>query len=314
VYIDDGILLSHSSAKADSAIRQYLPVAESNGTPAKPSKVLYATSDPTRALGLEVDGVQHTVGLSVPKLQQLCHDTLSMLDRGQCTGRDMEVLVGRWTWACLVRRPSLSVFSSVYRFQEAAQGKRFFIWPSVRRELMVMVGLAPLLFADLDNLFFTRVVASDASSLGMGVVATSPMPPSSVESFVRSLPSRPPLTDADVSRDRWPAPTDVISDAWHTIVSSPWRRQEHINVLELRAVSTAIRWVLSFPASLRSRLLLLTDSTVCFYSLLKGRSSAPPLLRCLRSLSALLLASGMTLVPRWIPSELNPADAPSRDF
>ncbi len=319
VYIDDLICVSHHANKINSTIDAYLPVADANGTPAKPSKVKYATCDPIELLGLEADGRRHELGLSVPKLQQLCADTLALLDRGVCSGRDMEVLVGRWTWAALVRRPVLSVLSSVYRFQDAADGKLFDIWPSVRRELMVLVGLAPLLFVDLDDEFFSRILASDASTHGMGVCSTRPFArPCSVETVAKELPERPivPKKDKVAPKEEpppLPAPLD-LPKMWRTIVSSGWSRSEHINVLEMRAACTAVRWVLSFPNAVGSRVLLLADSLVCVYGLLKGRSSSPPLLRVLRCLSAHLLSSGLSLVPRWIPSALNPADAPSRDF
>jgi len=70
--------------------------------------------------------------------------------------------------------------------------------------------------------------------------------------------------------------------------------------------------VLSYPSSLNRRVYLLLDSTVAFFSLWKGRSSSPALLLVLRKISALLLASGLSLLPGWVPSAVNPADAPSR--
>ena len=99
---------------------------------------------------------------------------------------------------------------------------------------------------------------------------------------------------------------------WRTIVSTPWAGVEHINVLELRAALLAVHWVLSYPSALNSRVLLLLDSTVAFFSLWKGRSSSPQLLLVLRKISALLLAGGLSLLPGWVPSAVNPADAPSR--
>ena len=99
---------------------------------------------------------------------------------------------------------------------------------------------------------------------------------------------------------------------WRTIVSTPWREKEHINSLELRALSTAVRWALKSPLSTSSRLLVFSDSQVAVFSSLKGRSSSHPLLCRLRSLAACLLASGLRLLIRWLPSECNPADGPSR--
>lgn len=322
VYIDDLICVSHHRVKVDTAIEGYLPVAEENGTPSKPSKVHRATSKPIELLGLEADGERHELGLSVPKLQVLCTDTLALLDRGRCSGHEMEVLVGRWTWAALVRRPVLATLSSVYRFQEAADRRVFEIWPSVRRELMVLVGLAPLLFVDLDDSFFSCVLASDASSTGMGVCASRPfVRPVAVENIAKEIPARPVVPkkpelppDAEVEPPLpLPDPLDHAR-AWRTIVSSRWTRSEHINVLEMRAACTAVRWAMSSPSSTGCRLLLLADSLVCVYGLLKGRSSSPPLLRVLRRLSAHLLSSGLTLVPRWVRSSLNPADGPSRSL
>jgi hypothetical protein len=111
------------------------------------------------------------------------------------------------------------------------------------------------------------------------------------------------------------AELSMIADInWRTIVSSPWRDAEHINVLELRALSTALRWTLSRPSSIGQRLLLFSDSMVVIGAVNKGRSSSQQLLRRLRFLSALLMASGIRLFLRWLPSEINPADGPSRAF
>ena len=104
----------------------------------------------------------------------------------------------------------------------------------------------------------------------------------------------------------------VASVPWRTIVSAPWCGDEHINVLELRAALLAVHWVLSYPSALSSRVFLLLDSSVAFFSLWKGRSSSPALLMVLRKMSALLLAGGLSLLPGWVPSKANPADAPSR--
>jgi hypothetical protein len=106
---------------------------------------------------------------------------------------------------------------------------------------------------------------------------------------------------------------------WRTLISSAWHsgieNEEHINSYEVRSVSTAVRRVLSQPhQSIRHRLMILSDSQVAVGCCSKGRTSSPTLLRRLRPLAALLLASGLQLFLRWIPSHLNPADEPSRRF
>jgi hypothetical protein len=115
-------------------------------------------------------------------------------------------------------------------------------------------------------------------------------------------------------------PTDGAIDGpllaadWTTIVAAPWHGEEHINSFEVRSISTAVRWVLSTPVSIGRRLLVLSDSQVAVGALSKGRSSSPLLLRRLRPIAAAVLASGLQLFVRWIPSAVNPADEPSRRF
>ena len=59
------------------------------------------------------------------------------LAAGCCTGLDMSRLIGHWTWVLMARRCAFSVFRAVYRFIEVAGHKKFDIWPSVAKELVV---------------------------------------------------------------------------------------------------------------------------------------------------------------------------------
>ena len=205
------------------------------------------------------------------------------------SGDSLRKLVGKWTWACLCCRPAFAVFNSVYRFIAVAGAKEFEIWPSVRNELNCLIDLAPLLFASLSHPWSDCVIATDASTQGLGVVATSR------DSFLSTN-----VVEA------------VHKSRWSTIVSSRWKFNEHINVLEVRAVETATRWLLSRPSCHNSRVLLLSDSRVVVGAVSKGRSSSFQILTRLRSLSATMLASGIRLCLSWIPTSLNPADYASR--
>ena len=299
VYIDDLILIGTDPSHLSELQQQYMAVVASVGLPPKLSKVVAPSSDGVECLGLEIDGVHRTVGLSVPKLQLLIRDTYALLDRGHCSGIDLAQLVGRWSWCVLCCRPAFAVFNAVYRFIQCARRRFFNLWYSVRRELSLVIGLAPLLYSSLDMLWFDRLVASDASTEGLGVVA-SRVP----SDRIASIAAQPPVCPV--------SPPSLVGCSWATIVSSPWREPEHINVLELRAACTAVRWALSSPASICRRLVLISDSQVAVFSISKGRSSAFQILRRLRYLSALVLASGIQLLPRWVPSAANPADGASR--
>jgi len=288
-------------------------------------------------------------------MQLLLHHTLAVLQRGTCTGLAMAHLIGRWTWCMLLRRPSLSLMQRVYRFIELAGRRRFHLWPSVRRELWLMLGIAPLLCARLDAPLHHRVVATDASQLAAGVVSAAVTPElhrymgevcsSRMHAVVQpllgsqvgqdctmSVPSDSFTTAAAIyPMSNSPGPESLSSSAsatlrrayarfyslvkserWSPVLSTPWRVAEHINALELRAVSLALHWLLSYPSTLGRRVFLLVDSTVALFSLLKGRSSAPSLLFVLRKIGALLLASSISFLAGWVPSAVNPADAPSR--
>jgi hypothetical protein len=289
VYIDDVYQVSHDQQEQQRRHDRYASVSLLHGLQAKESKGQAPTSDPVEVIGCEIDGRRHTVGVSPRRLASLSQETVSVLRAGVCSGDLLSHLLGKWAWAMLIRRPALSVFGSVYRFARIAGARRFALWAVVSHELRCAVGIAPLLFVKLNDKILPRCVAVDASSLGLGVV-TAALPPGDVRPFQ--------LSSADLS--------------WRTIVSTPWREKEHINSLELRAINTAARWAVKSPLSVSSRLLVFSDSQVAVFASIKGRSSSHLLLRRLRSLAACLLASGLRLLLRWIPSECNPADGPSR--
>jgi hypothetical protein len=87
---------------------------------------------------------------------------------------------------------------------------------------------------------------------------------------------------------------------------------EHINLKEARALLVFVRWVLRTPAHFGRRLVVLVDSKVVVGAATKGRSASYPLNRLLRRLAALCLFGDLLLHLVFIPTEHNPADAPSR--
>jgi hypothetical protein len=316
------LLFSLSECHLAAAQNDYILAAQKFGLVVKLSKVVRPTSDAVECLGLEVNGTVHTVGLSPTKLLQLCNDTRALAKRGFCTGLELSQLVGRWTWAALACRPVLSVMNSVYRFIQCAGNRLFTIWASVKTELRCLEGLMPIMFTSLDLPWFDKIVACDASSTGLGVV-TSPQVYKSLQEAATvvppaNAPAVPSITSSGESSATistgLQANINVLSQLrWSTIVSSRWRRPEHINVLELRALTTALRWVISSPSSVCSRPVFVCDSQVCVYAVAKGRSSSPPLLRRLRCFNAFLLAFGCRPLVKWIPTQYNPADGPSRN-
>jgi hypothetical protein len=337
IVIDDFFLFSLNRALACRIFRRVLDAYRAAGFVVKPSKVIEPTDQPVKVIGFmfehSADNDQTTVSLSADASLELARVTLASLACGQLTGLGLAHLIGRWTWCMLLRRPSLAVLQHCYRYIEVADRRRFTIWPSVRRELWMLLGLLPLLHARLDMPTFKHAVATDASELGAGVVCSQVTPEmdrhiwqlcsSRAHATMQTLVNAAANRDESIDEESSPALhraaqhysafyAAVVADRWSTIVSSPWRSPEHINALELRAALLSLHWLLSYPSAHSSRVYLLVDSTVALFALWKGRSSSPRLLVILRKISALLLASGTTLLPGWLPSAVNPADRPSR--
>ena len=107
----------------------------------------------------------------------------------------------------------------------------------------------------------------------------------------------------------------VPSKLWKWKVVSGWKwknKGDHINVLEMRAVLTTLKWRIAHKQHIRFKMIHLTDSLVCLHSLSRGRSSSRKLRRTLSRINALLLASSSQALWAYVHTDQNPADRPSR--
>jgi hypothetical protein len=338
ILIDDFFFFSLNPTLAAALHHRVIAAYRAAGFVVKMSKVVQPTTSTVTVMGLDIHGAAATLGLSVGGRMDLIRATLSFLRSEVVSGTQLSHLIGRWTWTMLIRRPSLAILQHVYRYIQVAGVRRFTLWTSVRRELYMLLGVLPLLEAQLDAPFFHRVIATDASELAAGVVSTpltatlhaqcwplcSSRQHATLQALLHNEVSRPRLLASCPPRSEPRAALDTAREVfndfyhsidechWSTIISKQWRCVEHINALELRAVILAMHWLLSYPSSLSTRVYCLVDSAVAFFSLWKGRSSSPLLLRILRKIGAMSLVSGVCMLPGWLPSECNPADAPSR--
>eukprot|EP00438_Fugacium_kawagutii_P012216 Skav203377 [mRNA] locus=scaffold3573:2116:5712:- [translate_table: standard] len=100
---------------------------------------------------------------------------------------------------------------------------------------------------------------------------------------------------------------------WRTVAGWSWSEaHEHINVLELRAALTALRWRIEKQEIVHSKFVHLLDSLVCLHALSRGRSSSRKLKRTLLRMNALILATDNHVVWAYVHTKDNPADRPSR--
>lgn len=211
IYIDDVNMFGYCESELTLLQDEYIAALASVGLPVKPSKVTRPTTDPCNVLGLSFSGSELALGIDGEKLQRLRARTFALLHARCASGVQLAAVVGSWTWFMLTRRPTLAVFNNVYRFAQVAKGCSLPLWPSVRAELAVVMSLAPLLVADLRPVWFPHLLASDASSTGLGVVRSrlvpedvrvvaslAPLP--AVSQPVPSVPSpQPPVLAVPVS-------------------------------------------------------------------------------------------------------------------
>ena len=99
---------------------------------------------------------------------------------------------------------------------------------------------------------------------------------------------------------------------WRTVCGWAWSTPEHINVLELRAALTCLRWKIEKKLCFKTKFVHLLDSMVVLNALARGRSSSRKMRRALLKANALLLASGCQVVWAYVHTSINPADKPSR--
>ncbi len=95
-------------------------------------------------------------------------------------------------------------------------------------------------------------------------------------------------------------------------MKAKWRYRESINVQELRVVAATARRLSMSREAWRKRVLIFTDSTATLGAVQKGRTSSYPMLRQCRTICALSLVLQIWPRCRYVESERNWSDGPSR--
>lgn len=104
----------------------------------------------------------------------------------------------------------------------------------------------------------------------------------------------------------------VLLKEWKVVGRYHWKRLEGMPTLEARATLYAVKHALRSISGFHKRHLILSDSMSAICAIDRGRGKAFKLRRVTQQIGALLLCSGSSLSLRWVASEMNPADGPSR--
>ena len=301
------------------------------------------------ALGCVLDGGAMQSRANPKRLWRIHHGIKALLRRGRCTGKTLEIIIGHCTFLGLLRRSSLSVFHSVYSFIHKNYHVVEKLWSSVVKELRCFMGISLLLVQDWWRPWNRAVTSSDSSLSGFGV--SQAWWPAEVVADAGRLCERArfrrveshsaresALTAAGFHFDgqRWgpfdtgglkrlaEAGWELVGDFeeipafglkrehWTPKFWGVWKHRENIGILEARTVLKAVKRFCLTRYGHDVRHLHLCDNLGVVLSIERSRSKNYKLLKIIRCISAFLFARNVSLSIRWIPSELNFSDEPSR--
>ena len=295
-------------------------VLEKRGMPKNEAKDVTLQASMT-ALGCILDSAKGTAEPAPKKLGTLFLAWIGLLDSGHASPVAFNKALGLHQWFCLLQRPQFSIFDGCYKFvRQTPEDRQFPLPAQVRAEIFVAMFLMPLLGADLQRKFLSRITACDAApEFGFGVSYLDC--PGSVAERVSLLAERRgdfvrfyPDADEPPAKERRGQPHDLpySKRCFTTAISAKARFKAHSGALEAHALLLAIKWLLRSPAHYNSRPVILVDAKAVLGAATKGRTSAPGIRGVMRHVGALLLASNCLLKLVYVPTEYNPADAPSR--
>lgn len=250
-------------------------------------------------------------------------------------------MVGQWTWAMLLWRPSLSNFDALYHYAGSQSRAPMYFNDRCRGEILLAVCSAPMLWCDLTQTWSELFCCTDASEYGFGGVHC-PVGPEVAKEIGHLSERRGDYITLDSSERAGEAAADEAEatedDGWqdwrpwvakktrggvpHRLpfgewdfkihLKGEWGFEAHINGLEPRAVWLHVRWLSRSERHHNKRHPLGVDSKVVLFVVAKGRSSSKLLGPLCRKIAATCAYAGIRLYPVWIPTAENPSDPPSR--
>ena len=296
-------------------------------------------------LGGVVDGDSGRVGMTSRRAWDLIY-AFEYIAEHVVSREVVQKLLGHAMFFSTINRGGMSVFRRLYDFVEHCKVPRR-LTSQERQECLVFAGLIPLLFADLRKQWSNTLFCTDASPDGYGVCCRE-VERSTAESlgrwnerwrFKRLGPEewaprrralgRDPLVEGitvvgddgeydsieqvGLNEDFPEVPLDVVdSSHWRTVLMGKWRQKEAITVNEGRALVLCLRRLCRSSRSRGLKHVVLVDSFSLALAVHKGRARSFDILRITQQVAALSIAGGFSVRLRWIASEHNVADGPSR--
>ena len=350
VYVDNLGIISPHEALVKSSLAELLPGFDDRGLVLHPGEIQH---EHIQALGCSMRGDIMATRVSPSRFVRLRQAIGGVLQRKKVSGRLIEILLGHVTFCCLCNRQLLSIFSAIYKFIRRNYFVPVKLWESVRRELWAFRSLMIYLHSDWWRQWNPLVSSSDSSLEGYGV-STSFWKTSDVAACGRRLERSRfkkaastaardhALTSAGFVKDElteswrrreitseelleasgWEVSDDFVEvpgrllakPLWEPKLWGRWGYEAGILELEGRALVKSLRRIALSPYGTGIRQLLLVDNMSVALSFDRFRSRNYRLLKQIRRFSSYLLSRNIATTVRWVPSELNSSDEPSRYF
>eukprot|EP00971_Amphidinium_carterae_P009188 181158-Amphidinium_carterae.1 len=275
--------------------------------------------------GAHLSSSRREVRGDLQKMKALVFLTVEVIKSKRITTHLMQKVVGYWVHHLLFQRLGLCVLHETYRWLE--RGAEALHTPRqlpdcVRQELQGFVMLFPLLRADLSSCICPVLYATDATQEIGAVIRAEMCVEDAVFAWTRRSVRISPITMVLQAHQLYEVQREERKDKFwesligrqdfHLVTKYRFRSGAHINVKELLAARTALRHVTSDPKYWHTRAIVAIDSQVVVHCLKKGRSSSKAINQILQTMLGEVLSTSVRLVPIWVATECNPADAPTR--
>ena len=159
----------HDSQEAMQKIREHF---SSLGIPFDVDSVSGEETVDTLGMTFDFSGGKVVVRAKRERTWRLWGAIRAVLRRKRISGECLRVLIGHINFHFLLARPLLSTLSACYAFASKHIGHRFPMWPAVRKELKIVMGLLFTVERNLSSRINSTVHVGDSSDRGFGLMAT----------------------------------------------------------------------------------------------------------------------------------------------
>ena len=343
VYIDNIGVIGDDREKVNAALGEAVALLEGQGLTCHEVSPAAAVSE---ALGIEFNAHLRCFRPTSRRYWRLRRAISWVLQVGVLSGRALEVILGHCTFFAMLERSTLSIFASCYKFVKASYVRRSALWPTVIAELRAFRGIMPMVVAEWGRSWADEVWKYDSCPGGFGCVSAS-RDLGTIKELGRererarfkknfsgpraralrdlgpddplSICSLPPIVDDikeewDLNANFEEVPLPFLRrSAWKVRLAGPWAYRAAVHIGEARAGVMSVGLLAKSLSNHGKRHLVIGDNLGVTLAFERKRASAFPLLVQIRRLASLSLASNMFIAWRWVPSEYNAADQPSRN-